>query len=140
MSNLDEMINRMVSACGVKNASQLAEVLDISPSAASQWKRREKIPEGIAARVARISGVSLEWIISGEGEKFPPEGRRLSPAGLDNDLLRQVIESVEIALAELEIVLKPNKKANLIVTLYAMAQESGKIDRTTLIRLVQLAA
>lgn len=140
MSEINDVIQRMISACGVKNSSQLAEVLGLSQSATSQWKRRKIIPEGIAAKVATLTGTNLQWILSGDGERFSSENNLPHVTGLDSDLLRQIIESIEIALIELEIQLKPSKKADLIVTLYAMSHEGPKFDRATLLRLVKLAS
>ncbi len=59
---------------------------------------------------------------------------------LDKDLLRLVIEAVELALDELKLKLKPDKKAELFITVYEMYQEDKPVDRKTLLRLVKLAA
>lgn len=71
-----------------------------------QVKSRENIPEGSLARVAYKTGVSVEWLETGEGEIFTDGHGR----GLDRELLLEIIKFIEETQAELKLKIKPQKK------------------------------
>lgn len=59
---------------------------------------------------------------------------------LDKELVRVVIEAVEEGLGDLQLELKPDKKAQLVITLCEMFEDEKKVDKPTLLRLIRLAA
>ncbi len=96
-------------------------------------------------RIVDALGGNLNFVVSGKGEMFlaglerGPKGEKTSAP--DSALLQTVIEAVEEILEEKKLILKANKKAQLIVTLYEMFSEEGKtVDKPTVLRLIKLAA
>lgn len=61
--------------------SSLAAALGVSPQTVSSWKGRDSIPYAICVELADQHGVSLDWLLVGEGPKFRAHTQRiLSPA------------------------------------------------------------
>jgi len=69
-----EILDRMIQATGAKNAAKMLEFMGFSNSAASAWKRRKKIPDGSIAKVSERTGVSFQWLKTGEGAMRPSAG------------------------------------------------------------------
>lgn len=90
--------------------------------------------------IATVSGYSLAWLASGEEPRKRGDVTRHTPAYLDEQLLEAVIESVEEYLDQVKGRLSPQKKAQLVATLYDMFSEEKVVDKTTVIRLIKLAA
>ncbi|MFQ5737158.1 MAG: helix-turn-helix domain-containing protein [Thermodesulfobacteriota bacterium] len=70
--NLDysEISERMLRAGGIMNSSQLARVLGVTPQALSNYKKRGGLPTSLLFKFAAIYEVSVDWLITGEGEIF----------------------------------------------------------------------
>ncbi len=45
----------------------LAKALGISPQTLSSWKIRDSIPYALCVSLARERGISLDWLLTGEG-------------------------------------------------------------------------
>ncbi|MBI5492322.1 MAG: helix-turn-helix domain-containing protein [Deltaproteobacteria bacterium] len=63
-----EIIERMRWAGKLKNDSAVARVLGVTPQALSNYKKRGEMPTDLVLRFANIYGLSVDWLISGEGE------------------------------------------------------------------------
>ncbi len=68
--NYMEIFERMLRAGGIANGSQLARVLGVTPQALSNYKKRGEIPTSLLFKFASIYEVSVDWLITGEGEIF----------------------------------------------------------------------
>lgn len=112
MYDIVKIIDRMVQATEAKNTAQMLEFMGFSNSAASAWKRRKNIPDGSIAKVAERTGVSFEWLKTGEGEMRPLyEKQPLLPP--------ELAEMVAESLAEWEgEKLEMSEGAILLVRLY----------------------
>src|SRR4030067_1591115 len=70
-----EIIERMRWAGKLKNDSAVARVLGVTPQALSNYKKRGEMPTDLVLRFANIYGLSVDWLISGEGEMYKPGSR-----------------------------------------------------------------
>jgi len=67
-----DIIERMRWAGKLKNDSAVARVLGVTPQALSNYKKRGEMPTDLVLRFANIYGLSVDWLISGEGEMYRP--------------------------------------------------------------------
>ena len=67
-----DVIERMKRAASLKNDSKVARVLGVTPQAISNYKKRGTIPADLVMKFGEIYGLSVDWLISGEGEPFRP--------------------------------------------------------------------
>src|SRR4030065_344933 len=70
-----DIIERMRWAGKLKNDSAVARVLGVTPQALSNYKKRGEMPTDLVLRFANIYGLSVDWLISGEGEMYKPGER-----------------------------------------------------------------
>lgn len=63
-----EIIERLITACGVKNSAELARLLGHSSGVVTSWKQRNTIPYKDVYEVSRNHGYSMDWILTGEGD------------------------------------------------------------------------
>ncbi len=61
------VIERMRNAVGVDTDKELAERLDVKPSTPSNWRSRNKLPLEECLHLATEQGLSLDWLVFGEG-------------------------------------------------------------------------
>lgn len=61
------VVHRLKQATGTSSDAALAKVLDISPQTLSSWKSRDRIPYALCVDLALRKGVSLDWLLLGEG-------------------------------------------------------------------------
>ncbi len=65
-----EIIERMRWAGKLKNDSAVARTLGVTPQALSNYKKRGEMPTDLVLRFANIYGLSVDWLISGDGEMY----------------------------------------------------------------------
>lgn len=65
-----DIIERMRWAGKLKNDSAVARVLGVTPQALSNYKKRGEMPTDLVLRFANIYGLSVDWLITGEGEMY----------------------------------------------------------------------
>ncbi|MBI5642320.1 MAG: helix-turn-helix domain-containing protein [Deltaproteobacteria bacterium] len=70
-----DIIERMRWAGKLKNDSAVARVLGVTPQALSNYKKRGEMPTDLVLRFANIYGLSVDWLITGEGEMYKAAGR-----------------------------------------------------------------
>lgn len=68
------VLDRLHKVLGVKNDSQLCEALQASRSTVGSWIARESVPYAICVEVAQPRGISLDWLLTGEGPMHRGEG------------------------------------------------------------------
>lgn len=100
-------------------------------------------PLGAMAALARAAGVSLDWLVAGEGP-MRPEGREPAAPPLDEALLELAVRLLEEWLAERRLVLRPEPKAKAIAALYEIgleAQAEGRgLEQRQVDRILRLVA
>lgn len=68
MCDVFKVIDRMVTACCVKNTAQMLKFIGVSSGAAGLWKKRGKVPDGSLVKVSERAYVRIEWLKTGQGE------------------------------------------------------------------------
>ena len=121
-----------------------AESIGVSSgSTISRWERGLNFPPADTLAVIQEKyGISVEWIVTGRGSMKGETTRtpRVKPPLLDTDVLNQVIVGVEQALAEMGRVLKPEKKAELIILLYEHFVTKDEVEEETIERWLKVVA
>lgn len=64
------VLDRIVQAYGFKTKLALADHLDIASSSLANRYKRDYFPSDIVVRCMAETGVTLEWLVTGEGPKF----------------------------------------------------------------------
>lgn len=62
----------------------LAKALGISPQTLSSWKIRDSIPYALCVSLARERGVSLDWLLTGEGPMLRGGSANASELAVNN--------------------------------------------------------
>jgi hypothetical protein len=66
----NETIDRMRWAGKLKNDSAIARALGVTPQAFSSYKKRGSIPSDLILKFASMIGLSVDWLITGDGEMY----------------------------------------------------------------------
>ena len=95
METIGKRISSLRKAMGMKQ-EELAERLDVSGQAVSKWENDQTCPDiGLLPRLARVFGVTTDYLLTGEQEQEPPV--RMVPEEERKDLrdmmLRILVES-----------------------------------------------
>lgn len=69
----NETTDRMLYAGRLKNISALARVLNITPQALSNYKKRGHMPTDLVVKFAEIYNLSVDWLLTGEGNGQPQQ-------------------------------------------------------------------
>lgn len=69
-ANSAEVLDRVCEAYGFTTSLQLAEYLDIASSSMSARRTRGVFPADIVVKCSLETGVTLEWLTTGDGKKF----------------------------------------------------------------------
>ena len=67
---LDDIILRMKTALSLKSDRQLAHFLEIAPQSVSTWRSRNTTPYALCDQVSQKVGVSIDWLLTGEGSMY----------------------------------------------------------------------
>ena len=67
MNEINEVLGRLRFHFGVKNDTELAEVLGIPYKTLDGWKTRKSIPTSRLQDISNSENLSLDWIMKGEG-------------------------------------------------------------------------
>ncbi|MVV49591.1 transcriptional regulator [Pseudomonas sp. PB120] len=61
------VLARLKQITGTKTDASLSSALNISPQTLSSWKGRDSTPYSICVEIAQTRGISLDWLLLGEG-------------------------------------------------------------------------
>ena len=69
MSNVDSaaVVDRLRAVYGVKDDSELTKAMDQKRSTVGNWRNRGTVPYTECVKVAGQHGISLDWLLTGEG-------------------------------------------------------------------------
>jgi transcriptional regulator with XRE-family HTH domain len=65
--NYSKIIERMLWVGKFRSSSALAKKLSVTPQALSNYKKRGRMPADLVLRFANIYGLSMDWLITGDG-------------------------------------------------------------------------
>ena len=83
-TSLDAVLDRLMTVFSVDNDSELARKLHVNRQTLGSWRSRQSIPYALCVSVSDNVGISLDWLLAGEGpmHRNPPETKS-SPALID---------------------------------------------------------
>lgn len=67
-----DVLARLKQITGTKTDASLSSALNISPQTLSSWKGRDSTPYSICIDIAETRGISLDWLLLGEGPVLRP--------------------------------------------------------------------
>ena len=86
MKKITPILNRIKQILGAKTDKEMAEKWGISYSTLDTWKNRDKIPEKRLLDFTLKYGVSLDWLLTGEGEMYKTNERLQKAKELLNNI------------------------------------------------------
>ena len=124
-SDIENIILRLRSVTGSNTDMALASYLEIKPNTISGWKARQKIPFEECFNVSKREGVSLDWILTGEGEMYKKKPNETqSKPGQNLDTNREMDKLVEL----LEQLPEP-ERSETIKEIQMLGHEKAKLAR-----------
>ncbi|UUC83838.1 helix-turn-helix domain-containing protein [Stutzerimonas stutzeri] len=79
-----DVLQRLSMVLAVDTSKALAESLGVSPQAVSSWKSRDSVPYAECVLVAQKLGLSLDWLLTGQGPMRRGEVLSGAQASADN--------------------------------------------------------
>ncbi|MCT9825203.1 helix-turn-helix domain containing protein [Pseudomonas sp. KHB2.9] len=76
--SLDAVLERLMTVFAVDSDSELARKLDVNRQTLGSWRSRQSIPYALCVNVSEAEGVSLDWLLTGEGAML--RGVSVAPA------------------------------------------------------------
>jgi len=64
------VLERLMTVFAVDSDSELARKLDVNRQTLGSWRSRQSIPYALCVSVSEVEGVSLDWLLTGEGSMF----------------------------------------------------------------------
>ena len=68
-----DVINRMQSVSGLKNGSQIAHAVGITPQAMTNYRKRDAVPAKVVVKFSNKYGISVDWLMYGTGDPYLSE-------------------------------------------------------------------
>lgn len=144
---LDERIGRfperLEKCIGARSVRSIARTCGLSETVIRKYLKAESLPTiDRALAIADAVGVRPEWLATGDGPmRNGEETTENNHIGCDTESLVLAIETVEEGLAVTGRVMRPARKAELVMAVYELFTESaGKVDRGIVLRLVKSAS
>ncbi|WP_085600760.1 MULTISPECIES: helix-turn-helix domain-containing protein [unclassified Pseudomonas] len=66
-NSLDAVLERLMTVFSVGSDSELARKLGVNRQTLGSWRSRQTIPYALCVKVSEAEGVSLDWLLAGEG-------------------------------------------------------------------------
>jgi transcriptional regulator with XRE-family HTH domain len=114
-----------------------------------KWLRGASEPSVSDVRaIAAATGVSIQWLITGEGEsrlvarsirEMAGTYRADASSSVDNALLEAIMETLDDELLSRGMQIPTTKRSAMVVTLYSLFREERSIEREAVARLLKLA-
>lgn len=76
--------------------SGLSSALGVSPQTVSSWKGRDSIPYAICVELADKHGISLDWLLVGEGPRFRAHTHQAMYPAADPDWETQLMAELRL--------------------------------------------
>jgi hypothetical protein len=78
------VLTRLKQITGTTSDASLSSALQISPQTLSSWKGRDSTPYSLCVDIARTRGISLDWLLLGEGPVLRPAPAQSAEENQDN--------------------------------------------------------
>jgi len=145
----DEFPVRLRQAISIfGSVTALAKAIERSDGAVRKWLRGASEPSVSDLRaIAAATGVSIQWLITGEGEsQLVARGTRemlgtyrADASPVDNALLEGIMETLDEELLSRGMHIPTTKRSAMVVTLYGLFRDGRAIEREAVGRLLKLA-
>ena len=99
MIGVDQIISRMILAVHASNMAEMLRIAGLSTAAGSTWRKRNNVPDGSVAKVAKISSVSFEWLKTGEGEMLA-KGSGKTAGQIDPAMAQDIVKQLKAKCAD----------------------------------------
>jgi transcriptional regulator with XRE-family HTH domain len=140
-------LREVIEAYG--SANSIAKVIERSEGAVRKWLRGESEPNVTDLRtLCEKTRTSIEWLATGRGAREASDGlketarptyQNPSNSPINYTLLEAIMDAIDAETRSNALDLPSAKRSMLIVTLYDLFQETQKVDREAVARLVKLA-
>lgn len=138
---MNKIGDRIAHIRGEESRDLFAERVDFAKNTIGNYERGDRLPKADFLAKLHEQGWNLNWVVTGEGPERLADLLPVAPTDWDPELLRQVIEGVEEALAITSREMDPPHKAELIMLLYDMYAEAAVPPSTAkIIKLVRTTA
>lgn len=78
-SDVTAVLDRLKEHFGVTKDAELARELGTSPQTLSSWRQRNSIPYAMCVDLSMEQGVSLDWLLYGEGNRLRSSSANRNP-------------------------------------------------------------
>jgi transcriptional regulator with XRE-family HTH domain len=117
---------RLIEARSSLSREEFANLLAVPLSTLRNWEQGKAVPPHEAlARIREVLDVSLDWLLTGEGERIkgpsllePLAKLGATPAALDADLMGFVLEGVQTVYREENSRIDPRNAGRLAARIY----------------------
>jgi len=128
MRTAGDVIDRLRQVLGVDTDADLGRAIGVKKNTISTWRTRGSKPFALCELVAAERGVSLDWLLAGEGEMYrgggdaPGEDRPAAHPELTAEQRR--IEALLAVLAQLE----PGSRDTVLTDCFTRAADAQQLD------------
>jgi hypothetical protein len=123
----DSVLDRLQQAMNVNSDSALAKALSVNRATLGNWRARDSVPYSICVEYSIVNGLSLNWLLAGDGDMSCDEKSRKSTGTLniDHEKLRELFESLsaEQQQATLQFMLDKQRLNALEIAVFSMQQQ-----------------
>ncbi|HCG05539.1 MAG TPA: helix-turn-helix transcriptional regulator [Desulfovibrio sp.] len=105
--SFEAIFERLMKAAGVRNDSELARALGITPQSVNGARKRGEVPPAWVQSYAERTGTSSDWLFFGRGPMRVEEQAQAAPAG------KSAFGPETVTCADCELVMVPMVEARL---------------------------
>lgn len=89
---LDAVLERLMTVFSVESDSELARKLGVNRQTLGSWRSRKSIPYALCVNVSESEGVSLDWLLTGEGSMLRAGSEAVSETAAINPQEEAILE------------------------------------------------
>lgn len=67
MRNIDDILDRIKEIKSLKTDTEMSKLFSVTPQTISTWRKRGTIPYNSLVTLCEREGMSLDWLLTGEG-------------------------------------------------------------------------
>ncbi len=118
-----QILDRLKQGTGARSDTELGHMLGLAQQSVYNARANDKIPDSWIRKAAERFNLSADWLFFGVGKMASNQTPAPATPHIDKGVLRDVIESLEGFLGEVDKDLSPEAKAEVICQLYELIVE-----------------